>query len=70
MIDRLVYLGPTTQVVVRLPHGDTVQVLVANTDDQVAHEPGTPCTLVLPPDAVRVLPVEKFNEAEFVTEDE
>jgi spermidine/putrescine transport system ATP-binding protein len=58
MIDRLVYLGPTTQVVVRLPHGDTVQVLVTNTDDHVAHEPGTAVTLVLPVDAVRVLPVD------------
>ena len=56
MIDRLVYLGPTTQVVVRLPHGDTVQVLVANTDDQIVHEPGTPVTLVLPPEALRALP--------------
>jgi spermidine/putrescine transport system ATP-binding protein len=58
MIDRLVYLGATTQVVVRLPHGDTVQVLVANTDDQIAHEPGTAVTLELPPDALRVLPVD------------
>jgi spermidine/putrescine transport system ATP-binding protein len=55
MIDRLVYLGATTQVVVRLPHGDTVQVLVANTDDDVGYEPGTPVTLVLPSDALRVL---------------
>jgi spermidine/putrescine transport system ATP-binding protein len=58
MIDRLVYLGPTTQVVVRLPHGDTVQVLVANTDERVAHEPGTAVTLVMPADALRVLPVD------------
>jgi spermidine/putrescine transport system ATP-binding protein len=58
MIDRLVYLGATTQVVVRLPHGDTVQVLVANTDDEIAHEPGTPVTLVLPGDALRALPVD------------
>jgi spermidine/putrescine transport system ATP-binding protein len=59
MIDRLVYLGPTTQVVVRLPHGDSVQVLVANTDEHIAHEPGTPVTLVLPADALRVLPVDE-----------
>jgi spermidine/putrescine transport system ATP-binding protein len=59
MIDRLVYLGPTTQVVVRLPHGDSVQVLVANTDEQLPHEPGTPVTLVLPADALRVLPVDE-----------
>jgi spermidine/putrescine transport system ATP-binding protein len=59
MIDRLVYLGPTTQVVVRLPHGDTVQVLVANTDEQIAHEPGTPVTLALPADALRVLPIDE-----------
>jgi spermidine/putrescine transport system ATP-binding protein len=63
MIDRLVYLGATTQVVVRLPHGDTVQVLVTNTDDQIAHEPGTPVTLVLPADALRVLPVDDRLEA-------
>ena len=62
MIDRLVYLGATTQVVVRLPHGDTVQVLVANTDDTVPHEPGTAVTLVLPCDAVRVLPVDERLE--------
>jgi spermidine/putrescine transport system ATP-binding protein len=59
MIDRLVYLGPTTQVVVRLPNGDSVQVLVANTDERLAHEPGTPVTLVLPADALRVLPVDE-----------
>jgi spermidine/putrescine transport system ATP-binding protein len=63
MIDRLVYLGPTTQVVVRLPQGDSVQVLVANTDDRIAHEPGTPVTLVLPADAVRVLPVDARLDA-------
>jgi spermidine/putrescine transport system ATP-binding protein len=63
MIDRLVYLGPTTQVVVRLPHGDSVQVLVANTDERVAHEPGTPVTLVLPADALRVLPVDERLES-------
>jgi len=45
-------------VVVRLPHGDTVQVLVANTDERVAHEPGTAVTLVMPADALRVLPVD------------
>ncbi len=62
MIDRLVYLGPTTQVVVRLPHGDTVQVLVANTDDSVPHTPGTAVTLVLPCDALRVLPADERLE--------
>jgi spermidine/putrescine transport system ATP-binding protein len=55
MVDRLVYLGATTQIVVRLPGGVAVQALVTNADDRSRLVPGTPVTVVVPPDAVRVL---------------
>ena len=55
MVDRLVYLGPTTQVVVTLPHGAQIQALVTNDADEQAYPPGTPVTVTLPEDALRLL---------------
>jgi spermidine/putrescine transport system ATP-binding protein len=55
MVDRLVYLGPVTQVVVRLPHGPELQVLVANDKGAEIYVPGTPVTLTFPADALRLL---------------
>ena len=55
MVDRLVYLGPITQVVVRLPHGPQLQVLLANDTGAEVYVPGTPVTLTFPADALRLL---------------
>ena len=55
MVNRLVYLGPTTQVVVTLPHGAQIQALVTNDADEQAYPPGTPVTVTLPEDALRLL---------------
>jgi spermidine/putrescine transport system ATP-binding protein len=55
MVERLVYVGPTTQVHLRLPHGAPLQALVANADGRPAWEAGTPVAVTLPPDALRVL---------------
>jgi spermidine/putrescine transport system ATP-binding protein len=57
MVDRLVYLGATTQIVVRLPGDVSLQALVTDADDRARLEPGAPVTVVLPPDAVRLLPI-------------
>jgi spermidine/putrescine transport system ATP-binding protein len=57
MVDRLVYLGATTQIAVRLPGGVSLQALVTDADDRARLEPGAPVTVVLPPDAVRLLPI-------------
>jgi spermidine/putrescine transport system ATP-binding protein len=57
MIDRLVYLGATTQIVVRLPGDVALQALVTDADRRARLDPGTPVTVVLPPDAIRVLPL-------------
>jgi spermidine/putrescine transport system ATP-binding protein len=58
MIDRLVYLGSTSQVAVRLPHGATVHALVTNADGALDLASGTPVTVELPAEGLRLLPME------------
>jgi spermidine/putrescine transport system ATP-binding protein len=59
MIERTVYVGPITQLIVRLAPGDRMQVMVANRGDQRDWPQGTPVSAFLPPDAIRVLPSEQ-----------
>jgi spermidine/putrescine transport system ATP-binding protein len=57
MIERLVYLGATTQIIVRLVHGETLQVLTQNQDGAFAtFESGTPVAVWFPAEALRVVP--------------
>jgi ABC-type Fe3+/spermidine/putrescine transport system ATPase subunit len=56
MVDRTVFLGSTTQVMVRLPQGSVVQSLVTNTPAATdAYASGQPVTVCLPPESLRVL---------------
>ncbi len=55
MVERTVYLGTSLQVMVRLATGAQLQVSVTNTGDTGAHPQGTPVSLHIPPDALRVL---------------
>jgi spermidine/putrescine transport system ATP-binding protein len=55
MIERAVFQGSTTQLIVRLAQGDTLQALITNEGDQPAYEQGTPVSAFLPADALRVL---------------
>jgi spermidine/putrescine transport system ATP-binding protein len=55
MVERLVYLGSTTQVIVRLAPGATVQAMVPNTGAGPEWESGTPVTVHLPASALRLL---------------
>ncbi len=55
MVERLVYLGSTTQLFVHLAPGETVQVLVQNEADSIPYRQGTPVCAHLPADALRVL---------------
>jgi spermidine/putrescine transport system ATP-binding protein len=72
MVERLVFLGSSTQVIIRLAHGQTVQVLLQNRGGPPPYEQGTAVQVHLPPDGLRVLrssvlaPVEDppLNEAE------
>jgi spermidine/putrescine transport system ATP-binding protein len=55
MIDRRVFLGSTTQVIVRLPQGAALQALVTNNTSQSGFEAGQPVTVCLPAESLRVL---------------
>jgi ABC-type Fe3+/spermidine/putrescine transport system ATPase subunit len=55
IVDNVVYVGPVTQVKVRLPHGPAVQVLLVNDEQREDLRPGTPVTVSLPAEALRLL---------------
>jgi spermidine/putrescine transport system ATP-binding protein len=55
MVDRTVFLGSTTQVLVRLPQGGVVQSLVTNASVRDDLATGQPVTVCLPSDSLRVL---------------
>jgi spermidine/putrescine transport system ATP-binding protein len=67
VVDRSVFQGPVTQVLVRLPGDRQVQVLVPNQGRQELWPNGTDVRVLLPADALRALPVERtLTEAEAV----
>ncbi len=55
MIERLVFLGSATQVMLRLAPGAPLQALVQNDGSQIALSQGTPVHVFLAADALRVL---------------
>jgi spermidine/putrescine transport system ATP-binding protein len=55
MVERLVYLGNSVQVITRLAIGTTIQVLVQNAGGDIPWKQGTPVHAYLPPEALRVL---------------
>jgi hypothetical protein len=55
LVERLVYLGSTTQVMLRLAPGTQVQSLVRNDGEQLHLSQGTPVQVFLAPEALRVL---------------
>ena len=61
MVERLVYLGSATQVMLRLAAGVPVQALIQNDGSQANLSQGTPVQVYLAPDALRVLPGEDIS---------
>jgi spermidine/putrescine transport system ATP-binding protein len=55
MVERVVYVGATTQVIIRLAPGETVQMLLKNEGGEVPYQQGTPVSVHLPSAALRVL---------------
>jgi spermidine/putrescine transport system ATP-binding protein len=55
MVERLVYQGPATQLVVRLANGESLQALVQNQGQPLSWRQGTAIAVHLPADALRVL---------------
>jgi spermidine/putrescine transport system ATP-binding protein len=56
MVERLVYLGSSTQVMLRVAAGMPVQALIQNDGGELELAQGTPVQVHLAPDALRVLP--------------
>jgi spermidine/putrescine transport system ATP-binding protein len=55
MLERVVFVGSTLDVHVRLPTGELVRSLLANAGADVHGGQGTPITVQLPPDSLRIL---------------
>jgi spermidine/putrescine transport system ATP-binding protein len=55
MVERVVYLGSTSQVFVRLPQGSVVQSLVTNAVNEEPWSSGDACRVRMPADSLRVL---------------
>src|SRR5215469_8546014 len=55
LVERLVFLGPATQVMLRLATGASLQALLQNDGERVDLAQGTPVHAYLPADALRVL---------------
>ena len=64
MVERLVFLGSTTHVYVRLATGSALQTLVRNDGAELPYSQGTPVSVGLPADALRVLPDPGVSVAE------
>ena len=64
MVERVVYLGATMQVIVRLAQGDTLQVLMQNEGEQLSYQQGTAVNVHFPPEALRVVPAETGGSLE------
>ena len=65
MVERLVYVGATMQVIVNLAPGEKLQALVPNEGEAIAFEQGTAVSVHLPREALRVLPQGEVSEEGF-----
>jgi spermidine/putrescine transport system ATP-binding protein len=64
MVERLVFIGSTTHVYVRLATGSALQALVRNDGSTLPYSQGTAVSIQLPADALRVLPDPGVSAAE------
>jgi spermidine/putrescine transport system ATP-binding protein len=55
MVERIVYVGPVLQVILRLAPGGALQALVANTGGDLPFSQGESVSVELPADALRIL---------------
>jgi hypothetical protein len=55
MVERVVYVGPVIQLLLRLADGTALQSMVPNRGQAVAFSSGAAVTIELPADALRVL---------------
>jgi hypothetical protein len=65
MVERLVYVGSAMQVIVNLAPGEKLQALIQNEGESLPFEQGTPVSVHLPREALRVLPQGEISEEGF-----
>jgi ABC-type Fe3+/spermidine/putrescine transport system ATPase subunit len=65
MVERIVYVGSTMQVIVNLAPGEKLQALVANEGEAIPFAQGTAVSVHLPREALRVLPQGEVSEEGF-----
>ena len=65
MVERIVYVGSTMQVIVNIAPGDKLQALVPNEGEELPFEQGTAVSVHLPREALRVLPQGEVSEEGF-----
>jgi ABC-type Fe3+/spermidine/putrescine transport system ATPase subunit len=63
MVERVLYVGSTIQVLIHLAHGETLQAWVQNRGGDPPWEQGTAVTVHLPREALRIL-AEAESDAE------
>jgi hypothetical protein len=63
MVERSVYVGSVTQLMVRLAPGDLIQVMIPNRGDEQEWRQGTAVTANFPPESLRVLRAGEGDDA-------
>ncbi|MEX0983824.1 MAG: ABC transporter ATP-binding protein [Actinomycetota bacterium] len=66
MVERMVYVGSTLQIIVHLASGQTIQAWTPNDGDADPHRSGDAVTAHFPREALRVLPLGEVSEEGFV----
>jgi spermidine/putrescine transport system ATP-binding protein len=64
MVELVVYVGSVLHVFVNLAHGTRIQAWVANTGDDLPYRQGTPVSVFMPKESLRVLAAPVPGEAE------
>ncbi len=62
MVERTIYVGASVQVITRLATGAALQASIANTGEHQDWRQGTPITVQIPPEALRVLTLERDGQ--------
>jgi hypothetical protein len=65
MVERLVYVGSAMQVIVNLAPGEKLQALIQNEGETLRFQQGTPVSVHLPREALRVLPQGEVSDEGF-----
>jgi ABC-type Fe3+/spermidine/putrescine transport system ATPase subunit len=65
MVDRVVYVGSTLQIILHLASGQTIQAWTPNDGDREPHRVGEAVAIHFPREALRVLPLGEVSEEGF-----